>query len=307
MLDFLFGFAHSFVFSVFTVSGIGKMVGCHRGSRIMCQKALFDITFAIGSCFMWWIVVNYFLGISVILISAIAWLREVLNKNRICNCFGVLTGLFEPVQNYARAGLVLSGLCMLFSAKTLFFEKNKLGNDVLFGCIAGFVLVLMVAAYFFAKSVPVTMNNRQLETTNSATPEIQISSTTTLGTDINGRTIVLEDLVQPSEPIVLLLSSLSCNQCMLIKNELESFLEKFSSPTYTIFENNPVEGLRNRRILFDQTGHFRKSLSIVGVPSLVVIDPVTMRVTQPIASGVEAIKRNVIQLLLNSLREPAEN
>lgn len=306
MLDFLFGFAHSFVFAVFTVSGIGKMVGCHRGSRIMCQKAFFDIAFAIGSCFMWWIVVNYFFGISMILIGTLAGLREVLNKNRICNCFGVLTGLFEPVQNYTRAGLVLSGLCILFAGKTLFFEQNQLGNDVLFGGIAGFVFVLMVAAYLFAKSVPVTMNNRQLETASLAIPEILISSTTVLGTDINGRTIALGDLVQPGEPLVLLLSSLSCGQCILIKNELESFLEEFSSPTYTIFENNPVDGLGNRRILFDQTSRFRKSLSIVGVPSLVVIDPVTMRVTQPIACGVEAIKRNVIQLLLNSLREPAK-
>lgn len=309
MLDFLFGVAHGLIFSVFAVSGVGKLVGCQRGSRIMCQKAILDIAFAIGSCFIGWIMLNYFFALAVIVIGTVGWLREIVNKSRVCNCFGVLTGLFEPIQNYARAALVFSGLCMLFVTETRFFAQTQLSNDILFGGLAGLAIVLLVAVYFFAKSVASNKPSRKLEVSNLSIPEIQLDHHTRLGISADGRVVSLGDVVQTNEPIVLLLSSLSCGQCMLVKKELKSFLQEFSSPTYVIFENEVDKEIGSHRVLFDSVSHFRKLISVIGVPSLVVIDPVTMRVAKPIAFGLDAIKLGVIQLLLEAQqrKNPSSN
>ena len=304
MIDFLSlaqGGAHGLLFGILAVSGTGKFVGCRVGSRIMCMKSGLDFGLALAASLLFWPGVVYLAAVLAIGIASYGWLGEIVRKSKVCNCFGVLTATLEPWRNHARAGMIVSGAILLATGLMTDGGSGRNAVTILVGAALGLAVVLMIASHAFAQGA---LSKKPVRTvTSSAAPSTQpvpLTPLTFLGTHADGKTTVLGDLIQPGKPLALLLSSRDCDQCKTIKAELEPILAKFPFPIHAIVENAASLQDLDVQALFDPEGRFRRSLAIIGVPTMVVVDPETMRVAQPVSGGTEAIRRDIIRLLLNA-------
>lgn len=296
-IECLGGVAHGFLFGIFLVASIGKLVGCQKGSRIMCQKSLAEFVLAALCCLFLWRVPEYFISIVSIGIGVVGWGREIIQKSKVCNCFGVLSKILTPWQNYARAGLIAFGLILLYllSFTNYLIEKNS--ADFFIGAFVGLTIVLVSLAYAISREIT-SGAKKAVSTEMIPVPPKQLMQNSVLGVWRNGSIVRLGDLTKANRPIVLLLSSDQCPQCQVIKNELQQLHRKTLLEFYIISEGELSQESVNDNVLFSETSEFRRSLGIKSIPSLIVVNPDTLKMMQPVALGVDAIRKDILRQLL---------
>lgn len=302
-----FGVAHALVFGIFSVSGTGKLVGCQRGGRIMCIKAGADYAIALASAMFVLPPLTWLAGALAVLLGAGGWIREIVRNNKACNCFGVLTNLLDPLRNLSRALLVVGGAAMLLAPLA---GAPKLATQAA-GAALGLCLLLVLVVYTLAQALMGRKApNGFVTPSGPIMPTVQLEAHTFLGTRADGQPTVLGDVTEPGRPLALLLSAANCAQCDVIKADFGPLLGEFPFP-FRVIDGNKVDAvavtLPGARVTLYDPGHtLRRTLALIGVPALVLVDPITLKVARPVVSGADAIRRTLNGLLYDSLRAAPE-
>ncbi len=293
-LSLLLGAAHAAVFGVFLVAAAGKLAGCRPGLRPMCVKGSVDAALALLACLVFLPIVPQIGAAAAIVIGAGGWLRERISRNTVCNCFGVLTNVFHPWRNGARIILVGGGAVALALSPRL----DPAAPGLWSGAALGLSVLLAGAALVLARS-PLL---RKPVVAAAATPVMTIaagtiSPATVVGSDDSGRAVRLQELLTPGAPLPLLVTAAGCQSCDSLKAELAPLLPQLPFRMFGVLEDEHATPA-SPHSLRDPQRQFRKTLGVKTVPCLILIDEQAGNLARPVAMGTEAIKGELLRMLL---------
>jgi hypothetical protein len=299
------GIARAFLFGIFTVSATGKLAGCQAGSSAMCRKAALDAGIA-ATALLPWLTGACVAGLAGAGIAVIGLFRELVRKNTVCNCFGVLTTTFDAWRNRSRIAMFASGVIMLVCAERP-AATEEISGALLAGLAGGLALVLVIAVYAMAAKVPVPGRGRLITAADNPDPAtLQLDQASAVGIDATGMVVSLGELARAGQPLALLFSSPGCGQCELLKSDFEPLLEEFPFPLYIVVEAGLPDGGLTSHALYDATGAFRRALPLTGVPSMIVIDTQDWKLRSDASRGADMIRRDLLRMLVRGARSPAQ-
>lgn len=290
------GAAHAALFGIFSLAAAGKTVGCQHGSGAMCAKGALDAGIAVGACLMWWDTAAYLVAVLAAGVAVVGWTREAVRKSKVCNCFGVLTSALEPWRNHARLGMAASAAVLLLAGLRDPAESDHAVVAMLAGSIGALSTLLIGGSYAFARATFVRPGRARAEA-GLRPPAMEFLPGTYVGHRGDGSTMALADLLLPGQPLVLLFGSSTCPHCQRIKEDFDPLISRFPFPVALILEDDAGEQAAGH-VLFDSSGTLRHALDIRTLPAMLVLDPRTMKAAQAVASGSEAIRRDIVRLLL---------
>lgn len=294
--DMAAGAAHAILFGVFIVSAMGKLAGCRNGSRIMCGKAVLDLTLALGAALAWSTPVAVVASVLAAAIGSLGWLRERLRNNPACNCFGVLSMQLSAWRNVARGAMLVCPLVILSLLAWRAGAAPGTGSATLAGAAAGLALVL--AAVTFALAAHASARKAPPSGTFAKPPtDLAFAPGDHVGADRAGRALAMADLGRAGQPLAIIIISKGCTPCEELKDELSASAERFPFPLYLVSDEQAGAG-DGSHFLFDSARTLRARAGIVGSPSMLLIDPASLRITGPVVAGAPHIRRALLERML---------
>lgn len=276
---------------VFSVSAMGKVVGCQRIRGAMCTKAAFDLALLLLAVLAFWTPAALAAGVGALAVGAGGWLRERARGNTICNCFGVLTPSLHRWRNHVRGALALGG-ALLFAAQWNAGLAPRTAPAYLIALAAGGLAVLAAYAYAHASAVPKVKVARAAEL-RLQRGDGQLRMHDQIGLRPDSSAVQLRHLLQPGRPLALLFTMDGCEQCEVVKRDLAPVFGKLDYPLHVVRSGAGDEA---HSALRDPDSVLRQHFELEGVPSLVVIDPDTLALAGPVAFGNGAIYRDLLRL-----------
>lgn len=302
-LEVLAGVGQAVLAGVFSVSAMGKVVGCQRIGGAMCSKAAIDLALLLLAALAFWSPAALAAGVGALAVGVGGWLRERLRGNTICNCFGVLTPALHRWRNHVRGALALGG-ALLLAAQWGAGLAPRAAPAYLVALAAGGLLVLATYAYAHASAVPKVKVARAAEL-GLQRGDGQLRMQDQIGLRPDGSVAQLRHLLQAGRPLALLFTVAGCEQCEVVKRDLAPVFGKTGYPLHVVLCGPGGEAHGG---LCDPDSVLRQHFELEGVPSLVVIDPDTLALAGPVAFGNGAIYRDLLRLGVESATaHPSEN
>jgi hypothetical protein len=299
--DLFLGSAHAVVFGVFLLAAAGKLAACRPGMRVMCMKGGLDAALALLACLVILPVAGQAGALAAVAVGAGGWLREKIRRNTICNCFGVLTPVLHPWRNGMRAALFGAGLLALFLAP----HRQSAAPGLWLGAALGLSGLLALMGWVFARSAlsrqapgmvlakaPVTLEK------GTITPH------TVVGTDRDGRTLALGDLLAPGQPLPILLTSPTCKPCQSLKARIEPLLADMAFKLHIVIEGAPALPAPPAAI-FDPDGQWRRTLGVNSLPAMVIVNGSATNLASPVILSPDAMFLELLRLQIGTGRVPA--
>lgn len=294
--DMAAGAAHAILCGVFIVGAMGKLAGCKNGSRIMCAKAGLDLALALGAAAAWSTPVAVVASVLSAGIGGLGWLRERLRSNPTCNCFGVLSMQLSAWRNVARGAMLV---CPLVIVSLLVWRAGAApgtGGATFAGAAAGLALVLAGVTYALASNASARKAPPSGTFVEPPT-DLAFAPGDHVGADRGGRALAIADLGSAGQPLAIILISKGCPPCEELKGELGASADRFPFPLYLVSDEQPGAG-GGSHVLFDGARTLRAKAGIFGTPSMLLIDPATLRITEPVVAGAAPIRRALLERLL---------
>lgn len=297
-LTILQGLSHGVLFAVFGIAAIGKLLGCRRGVGTLCTKAAGDVVCALLGLLPFQAPMLLAGGLALA-IGGGGWLIEVVRKNSVCRCFGVMNGAFHRYRNPMRLALAMAGALLLLRA----WRSPGPLADLMVACgmVVGLATALLLASQALGAAMLGNKPIRIAAPEADVTPAVALAFDQFAGILPDGQSTTLGQLLRPGQPLAILFSMPGCPQCDVVKAELAPFRAHLPFPL-RIVDNGKRRS--EHADLSDQDGLLRRQLAIHGLPTLVVFDATTMAVAAPFASGPEAIRRQVMRLLVRPAAVP---
>lgn len=289
----MLGAAQGAIFGIFIIAAAGKLAACRPCVGAMCVKGGIDLSLALLICLVMTPPAAIAGALAAILIGAGGWLRERISKNTVCNCFGIITHVFHPWRNGARAILFVGGVLVLALAPW------QAADTVAFwaGAAAGLSVILAGAALALARSPLLQRPAVPHVTPITTLPPGAISPATVIGSDAAGRPVTLQELAAAGEVVPLLLTAPGCRTCESLKAELAPLLPLAPLRLIAVVEGG-LDTLSWPSGLADPQRRLRHLAGIRTIPALLQIDVSTANLTRPIAIGPDAIKGELLHLVL---------
>lgn len=283
--DLIQGLSQALLAGVFSVSAMGKVVGCQRSGGAMCKKAGLDLGLAALAVLASWTPAALLLGAGALAIGAGGWLRERVRGDTICNCFGVLTPALHRWRNHVRAVLAVSAV-MLLAARLAAGAPAVLSPAYLSGLAMAGMAVMLGYSYVHAAAVP---RIKQIEAPPLQRGQAALAAGKPLLQRQDGSPVTLEQLLPGEGPLALLFTAEGCGQCKVIKDELAPLLHGLPFRLHVVVSGSATGELN------DVDGSLRRHFALEGVPSMVLIDPATRALAAPTAFGSAEIYRDLLR------------
>lgn len=283
--DWAQGLAQALLAGVFSVSAMGKVVGCQRSGGAMCKKAGLDLGLALLAVLAAWNPAALLLGAGALAIGAGGWLRERVRQDTVCNCFGVLTPALHRWRNHVRAALAASAV-MLLAARMAAGVPAASSSFYLSGLAAGGMAVMLAYAYVHAAAVPRIRNAVALPLQRG---QAALAPGQPLLQRQDGSPVTLEQMMPAEGPLALLFTSDGCGQCTVVKEELAALGGNLPYALQVVVSGAATGELN------DVDGSLRRHFALEGVPSMVLIDPATRALAAPVAFGSAEIYRDLLR------------
>jgi hypothetical protein len=290
--DVFLGSAHALVFGVFLLAAAGKLAACRPGMRVMCTKGGLDAAFALLACLVTLPGIAQAGAVAAVAVGAGGWLREKIRRNTTCNCFGVLTPVLHPWRNGMRAALFGAGLLALLLAP----QMQPAAPGLWLGAALGLSGLLVLTGWIFARSVLSRQAPKRIVAKAPARlEEGKISPLSVVGTDRDGRTLALHDLLEPGQPLPILLTSPNCKSCQSLKAQLEPLLPGMAFKLHIVIEGAPASTALPAAI-FDPAGQWRKTLGVNGLPALAIVNGSATNLAVPVLLSPDAMFLELLRL-----------
>jgi len=283
--DWMQGLAQALLAGVFSVSAMGKVVGCQRSGGAMCKKAGLDLGLAALAVLASWTPAALLLGVGALAIGAGGWLRERVRGDTICNCFGVLTPALHRWRNHVRAVLAASAL-MLLAGRLAAGVPAALSPAYLAGLAMAGMAVMLGYSYVHAAAVP---RIKKIEARPLQRGQAVLAAGQPLLQRQDGSAVMLEEMLPAEGPLALLFTAEDCGQCSVVKDELAMLQQGLPFPLHVVV-SGAASGSLN-----DVDGSLRRHYALAGVPSMVLIDPATRALAAPVAFGSAEIYRELLR------------
>jgi hypothetical protein len=283
--DLIQGLSQALLAGVFSVSAMGKVVGCQRSGGAMCKKGGLDLGLAALAVLASWTPAALLLGAGALAIGAGGWLRERVRGDTICNCFGVLTPALHRWRNHVRAVLAASA-AMLLAARLAAGAPAVLSPAYLAGLAMAGMAVMLGYSYVHAAAVP---RIKKIQASPLQRGQAALAAGQPLLRRQDGSAVTLEQMQPAQGPLALLFTSDGCAQCSVIKEELAPLREALPFPLHVVVSGAATGELN------DVDGSLRRHYGLEGVPSMVLIDPVTRALAAPVAFGSAEIYRELLR------------
>jgi hypothetical protein len=287
---FLGGAARAVVFAVFALAGVGKLLGCTGGARSLCRKAGVDLAAASLVCLPW-PAPSLLAGLLALAVGAGGWLAERIRHNPTCRCFGLLNRALHGQRNLLRLALAIGGTVLAATASSSGAAAGWAGAAV----TLALALVAAVYALGAAMREPARPGRKVAFTRHS---DAAFAAQEQAGQWADGRSASFAELRRGDAPLALLFSMRGCPECDALKTELQPFSARLPFALHVLEKGETGAGLT------DRDGVLARRLGIVGFPTLVVLDPRTLRVEGPFAIGAAEIRQQVMRLVLRKCSAP---
>jgi len=293
----LLGFSHAVLFSILTVAATGKLAGCGFGSRAMCVKGSLDGLLAMGIVLLSVPFADKASALVSLLIGGGGLLKEHLLENSLCNCYGVLTSLFQPWRNHMRYVMIVSASIILALGKS----DSHYDEPFYIGALSGLAIAIIVVVFLYSRATLLSFAKKIDDDISGSPAHIPLDLKMVIGVDHLGKPKTVGDLMIPGKPLAIILTEQECEHCIHLKRRLIPLLQQLPFPAL-IIEDHAAEPSDGRpAVLFDARSTLAAHAGATAMPAMIIVDQSTMHAEVVSARLTLAVESELLQMTIPQL------